>query len=136
MLLIGCSGRHPFLTVQLCLGDQSGVEKFIEYMREASELSQMKYIDRSEISQNELARLEVSPKYRIVNISAKDKSGTGWGASNFGLSAYEIVIGFSEGSDPEHARIFASKVIEQLQAEWDVHTVPSDRGAMPICPKE
>lgn len=107
--------------------------EFIKRMKIISESNEMKFIDRSEVSQKELANLKVNPDYPLINISAKDKNRVGWGASNFSLSAYEVVIGFSEGSDPAYARIFAQKVINQLGTEWQVYKVPSGRGAMPIC---
>ena len=95
----------------------------------------MDYQDRSAVTQKELVTLEQAPDYPVLNISAHDAAGVGWGGGNLGLSAYEMSIGFSEGTNPAAGHAFAEDVIQRLGTKWTVYEVPSNRGALPRCRK-
>lgn len=134
ILISSCGGgRPPFLMVQLCLKDSSDMDQFMSLMKSISASNGMTFIDRSSLTRKELKELKVSPNYRIINISGDDGSGVGWSAGNFALSGHEIAIGFSEGANPERARQFSEEVINVLNQKWDVHRVPPNKGATPIC---
>jgi len=133
----GCVGKHPFLTIQLCLGDKKNTEQFIQIMKTISIERNMRYIDRSEITQKELIAVGSDPGFRVMNISAVGPSNTGWAAGNTGLSEYEVSVSFSEGNDIDGAREFANETVSTLRKAWPVYVVPSDRGAMPMgCPNK
>jgi hypothetical protein len=133
-LLTGCvGGQRPFLQVQLCLDDAADAARFIDLMQSVSESHRMRYVDRSALTQKELIQLKKAPGYQVVDVGAWDEQGVGWGAGNVGLSAYEMSIGFSEGTSPSSAHAFAEEVIQRMSSKWKVYTVPSNRGALPRC---
>ena len=135
-LLAGCAGgQQPFLQVQLCLADAADRARFIEVMQSVSESHHMRYYDQSAMTQKQLATLEQAPDYPVFNIGAHDETGVGWGGGNLGLSAFEMSIGFSEGSNPAAGHAFAKDVIRRLSSKWTVYEVPSNRGALPRCRK-
>lgn len=127
-----CASQDPFLMVQLCLRDTSGVASFESMMRSISESQHMAYGDRSIESQKELTALHVSPNYKLINIAADRSDGVGWGAGNLGLSAYQVAIGFSAGSNPAAAHRFANIVVDRLKQRWHVYVVPAGHGALPL----
>lgn len=131
-MLSGCVGKQPFLEVQLCLHDEQNLELFVGTMKSISQSQGMDYVDRSAASQSELTALNASPNYSLINISAFRKDNVGWGAGNLGLSAYEIGLGFSEGTNPAEAHRFADMVVATLKKKWTVYVVPSGRGALPM----
>lgn len=129
----GCSkGKGPFLMVQLCLQNQQNVHLFEDVMHEITIAEHMTYVDRSETTQRELAELKVAPPFKILNQSGYRADGVGWSAGNIGLSAYEVSIGFSEGSDPVEARKFADMTVAKLRKKWYVYTVPQGKGAVSL----
>lgn len=133
-LLTGCAGgQQPFRQVQLCLADAADTARFIEVMQSVSESHHMQYRDRSVDTQKELVTLQQAPDYSVLNIGAHDAAGVGWGAGNLGLSAYEMSIGFIEGTNPAAGHAFAEDVIRRLSSKWTVYEVPSNRGALPRC---
>jgi len=133
LLLSGCVGSHPFLMIQICLEDDAALEEFARTMRMMSESNGMIYIDRSRLTQKEMESLDVAPDFNLVNVGAKNQHGVGWGASNYSLSEHELVIGFSEGSDPAFAHDFSEQVVARLSQEWRVHRVSPNRGATARC---
>jgi hypothetical protein len=132
LMFSGCVGKHPFKQVQLCLHDQAGSQLFVQKMKEISISHGMKFTDRSSETNRELATLSKKPDYQVMNISARRDDGVGWGAGNFGLSEFEVSIGFG-GKESPAAREFADAVIRALEEKWRVYPVPPDRGAFPIC---
>lgn len=131
VLLSGCQEAHPFLMVKVCLGDERNARMFVDLMESISDDHRMRYIDRSIATGKELSVLQAAPDYPVINVSAVGANGIGWGAGNFGQSAYEVAIGFSAGSDPAEARRFADATIAELKKRWRVHVIPPGRGATP-----
>jgi hypothetical protein len=130
-MLSGCVGKRPFLTVQTCLGSEQNVALFMNAMRSIAQSQNMKFIDGSKINQKKLATLKVSPSYRLIDIGVERKDGMGMAAGNLGLSAYEVAIGFSEGSNSEEAHKFADLVVRTLKQNWRIYVVPPGQGAFP-----
>lgn len=132
-MLSGCTARQDnFLTVQLCLHDEQNLVSFINIMKSTSQSQGMDYGDNSAETQKGLTKLGVSPNYQVINIAAENKNGVGWAAGNLGLSAYEVALGFSEGTNPAEAHRFADKVVATLKQKWPVYVVPPSRGALPM----
>ena len=131
--LPSCIGKGPFQQVQLCLHDQASTDLFIQTMKEISLAHGMKFTDRSIETNRELTTLNVKPNYEVMNISGIRKDGVSWGAGNTGLSAFEVSIGFGEGSNPSGAHEFANAVIDALEQRWDIYRVPENQGAFPRC---
>ncbi|TBR36723.1 hypothetical protein EYV96_12455 [Dyella terrae] len=105
---------------------------FLSTMKEIAHSEKMSFVDRSKETQADLVRLKKDPGYRLINIGVEREDGVGLSAGNLGLSQYEVAIGFSEGSNPAQAHQFADLVVETLKRKWDIHVVPSDRGALPM----
>ena len=137
-LQLGCIGRHSFLTIQMCLESEQGVADFKAVMEDLSGHNGMKFIDGSEKAQKNSIEMNVAPNYPIIFFGAKSRDNYGFQAGNTGLSAFEVAIGFGEGSNPQAARQFAARVIDALQQRWEVHTVPPGQGAFPRgdCPSK
>lgn len=131
-MLPACAGQGPFLMVQVCLQDHRGVTSFEEIMKSISQSQHMEYGDRSAASQKELTELGASPDYKLINIGAVRSDGVGWGGGNLGLSAYQVAIGFSAGSNPVAAHRFANLVVDLLKQRWHVYVVPAGGGALPL----
>lgn len=130
--LPGCAGQHPFRMAQLCLRDEQGVAAFTGAMKEIAESENMEFVDGGAATQKDLRRLHASPDYRLVYLGIKGPDGMGLEAGNLGLSAYEVAIGFSTGSNPAAAHRFAERVIGTLGKRWKVYGVPAGRGALPL----
>ena len=129
----GCTtGKRPFLMVQLCLQNQQGVHLFKDVMRDITNSEHMTFVDRSETTQGELTELKAAPPFQVVHLIGYRADGTGWSAGNIGLSAYEVAMGFSQGSNPKEARNFANMTIARLEKEWHVYTVPEGQGAVSL----
>jgi len=131
-LFSGCTGKHSFLMVQLCLRNEQNVAVFTEMMKSISQSQRMDFTDGGVITQKGLTKLKTSPNYPLIYVGANRKDGVGWEGGNLGLSAYEVALGFSEGSNPADARRFADLVISELNKRWSVYVVPTGRGALPM----
>ena len=131
-MLSGCGGQRPFLMVQICLGDDQNVVLFENTLMVIAQSQNMTYIDGSKDTQKKLVQMDVSPNFRVIDIAVDGKDGVGMGAGNQSLSAHEVAVGFSEGSNPAGAQQFAQLVVERLQQRWPVSTVPQGRGAFPM----
>jgi hypothetical protein len=118
--------------VQMCLGDEKGAALFMSTMKGIAQSQNMAFIDGSRKNQEDLVQLKVSPNYRLIDIGIERKDGVGLSAGNVGLSAYEVAIGFSEGSNPVEAHQFTDVTVGTLKQAWDVHVVPSGQGAFPL----
>lgn len=104
----------------------------MDMMKAISRSQHMRFVDGSAATENDLLSLKASPHYRLINIGADREDGMGWGAGNLGLSAYEVAIGFSVGSNPAEAHRFADMVVGTLKQKWQVYVVPPGRGALPL----
>jgi len=138
LMLTACSSKDgPFLMVETCVFSDAGVSKFVNEMEHISKEHKMHFIDRSAESGREVAALnysgvERSRGGRVVNVSAVGSDGLSFGATNLGLPHYQIVVGFSEGSDPSKAREFAGEAIRRFQQHWMMKRVPSGAGGRPM----
>lgn len=134
-LLSACEGKHPFLVVQLCLRDDRDAAQLTEVIESIARSENLRYIDRGASTQKELVRQNSSPPYKLIYFGVKGEGGIGLEGGNLGLSAYEVAIGFSEGTNSQRSHKFADAVIEAISKKWKISVVPADRGAMPMgCP--
>lgn len=127
-----CAGTPPSppQMVQLCLRDESEVEQLVDLLESTASGNGMTFVDRSSASQLELRRLKKDPGYRVISISASRPDGLGLAAGNLGLGAYEMAIGFTQGSNAQTSAAFVDKVMASLKSKWDVRLVASGKGAM------
>lgn len=132
ILFSGCAGKRPFLMVQLCLKNGQNVAKFTEMMKSISQSQHMEFTDGRVATQKDLIKRKVRLNYPLIYIGAYRKDGVGWEGGNLGLSAYEVALGFSEGSNPAGAHQFADLVVGELKRQWLVYVVPPSRGALPM----
>lgn len=130
-LLSGC-GKRPFLIVQVCLGDQQNVAVFKNMMKSIARSEHMEYSDASVTTQKQLTVIKSNPNYSVINLDVDGEDGVGLGAINVGLSAYEVAIGFAQGTNPKEAQRFADTVVAALKTKWYVYTVPPGQGALPL----
>jgi hypothetical protein len=131
-LLGGCSGQHPSRIVQICLGDKENVAFFKEAMRSIARENGIEFIDGSATTERDLIVLKKHPGYTLIYLGIRGRDGIGLEAGNLGLSAYEVALGFSLGSDRSGAQKFEHDVIQELSKRWQVHAVPSGQGAFPL----
>lgn len=135
--LAGCSeGKPPFRMVQFCLTGPQEIPAFTSFMNEIAQEKRMEFFDRSGQTQDELRSLASTNKSvpvndRAVNIGATRESDFSFGASNLGLPARQIAIGFN-GDNLEAGQAFANEVVKKLSTRWRVHEVPEGRGALPL----
>jgi hypothetical protein len=134
-LLSSCSGgEHPFLMTQICISDDAGVELFKQELQSIARAERMRYIDRSRESERELKALGVlkHPDGKHINVSIRgNPAAPSLGASNYSLYTYDVVVGFSRGSDQKSATEFSRRVIARLSQHWASKPVPSGTGAFP-----
>ncbi len=142
-LLLACTpGQRPQLMVQLCVKDDPGVSEFMNMMRSIAVSENMKFVDGSAQTQQELktidakmAKLDTSGS--VINIGIDNPHGhTIMMGGNLGLPTYQIALGFGDPENPAEARRLANVVIKQLGRRWPVQTLPTDTGALPMksCP--
>jgi hypothetical protein len=135
-LLLSCKpANYSFRTIQLCLKDEKDLLRFKKTMSIIALDNGMKYLDNSNRTRAELDAVRyVAPGTTksdpIINIDLSDNLGMGVGASNLGLSGYQIVLGFSEGSSTIKAQRFSDSVVEKLAKQWRIEIVPAGRGAL------
>ncbi|HZF93413.1 MAG TPA: hypothetical protein VEZ20_00925 [Allosphingosinicella sp.] len=137
--LFACiEGRHPFIMVQLCLGDAENLALFRSEMAAAAKAEGMSFNDDEEatkrdlaiIDEKELAHNRAGP---TIQMRMRAEDGLGATATNLGLRGYQVAIGFGEGRrEPNAARAFSSRVIARLARHWQVTTVPAGSGAQPL----
>jgi hypothetical protein len=104
-------------------------------MQSIAQSEGMRYIDNSERTKAELEEIRKTAPTTptsTLNIGASDADGVGFGAGNLGLPSDQVVVGFSEGSNPLKAHRFADTVVSKLKKQWYVETVPAGRGALPM----
>lgn len=133
----GCSeGKRPFRMVQFCLADANEIPAFTSFMNVIAQDNQMEFGDRSGQTQEELRSLASDQKTvpvneRAVNIGANRGSDFSFSASNLGMPARQIVIGFN-GDNLEAAKTFSNVVVKELSTRWRVHEVSEAEGASPL----
>jgi hypothetical protein len=132
-VLVGCtSGKPPFLTVQLCLGDERNLADFAGMIHSIAESERMKFLDGSAETKRDL-KVIGAPHHSgpVINMGLESEDGVGLMAGDLDSSDYQMAIGFSEGSNPSGAHEFAESVISRLKTRWEVETVPAGKGAFP-----
>lgn len=138
--LTGCwgEGEHPFLLVQFCLTESAGPDELRSVLSQIAERESIKVTDRSADSEAELKAMnslspDVQRSFPLLNMSMRG-NGIGLGASNLGLPANQVVVGF--GGDTGANRAFAKRTLQRLRQTWTLVRVPDGRGAFPLktCP--
>lgn len=133
----GCSeGKRPFRMVQFCLTGPNEIAAFTGFMNEIAQENQMEFVDRSSQTHDELRSLasdnkSVPVNERAVNLGANRGGDFSFSASNLGLPARQIVIGFN-GDNLQAAKPFSIAVVKKLSTRWRVHEVPEGQGAFPL----
>ncbi len=133
--LASCTpGKHAFLQVQGCLSDERGVAAFVEEMQAIALSEHMTFIDNSEKSAQQMKDVgyvaaERTHGSRVLSVSIHGPDRVGVSAGNLGMSGFEIVLGFSEGLNPELAHAFADRVVMRLGRFWPLEVVPAGSGA-------
>jgi hypothetical protein len=136
--LAGCTpGKHPFLMIQICLGDADNLAAFTREMQAIAKNENMKFIDGSDETTADLAVIDAKggahdPNGPVIHMAVERGDSMGMSAGNLGLPGYQVALGFSEGSNPNEARMFVKRVVGRLAERWRVETVPPGRGAQPM----
>lgn len=137
-ILIACTGgSYPFLMVQLCLGDEANLAAFTREMQSIAAAESMRFIDGSEETRASLASIDKQglshdPGGPVIHMGVERDDGVGVTAANLGLNGYQVALGFSGGSQPADAALFARRVVDRLSERWRVQTVPAGQGAFPL----
>jgi hypothetical protein len=131
----GCvPGKRPFLIVQVCLPKAQDLAVFKEEMQSIAHAEGLSFIDASANTQKDLESMD-NPNVAkamygpLVNMGIERSDGVGLTAGNLGMPANQLVVGFSEGSDPAYAHRFADGVVDKLKQHWHVEMVPPGLGA-------
>jgi len=136
--LAGCGeGKHPFLMVQICLGDAESLATFTREMRIMARAENMRFIEASAETKADLAVIDSKGNTHelngpVIHMAIEGGDGVGVDAGNLGLPGYQVALGFSEGSRPDEARKFARTVVSRLERHWRVAAVPPGVGAQPM----
>lgn len=138
LILQGCSKvQEPFLMVQMCLVDQTGVAQFKDVMRANAKLESFEYIDNSAQQGASLRTMGADKLLKrdaalAIDVYLKGKEGMWVSASNLGLPHYQVALGFTEGSDAAKAHRLSGRLVKALSQRWHIETVPQGKGALPM----
>jgi hypothetical protein len=142
-MLIACAstlscaqGKRPFLIVQLCLKDQSGVELFESEMQALAQRERLRYVDGASATERDLKVMGSTGRNMHANggliyVAVEGANGFGLEGGNLGLNDFDVAIGFADPEPGEASRQFADRVVTLLKAYWPVSVVPPERGALP-----
>ncbi len=129
-------GKRPFMMVQICVNDNSGILLLKSIMKNIAQSESMDFFDQSEMVQLGLNEIRNNNgeylKDGTVYILVSGNLDFGLIAANVGLRKYQISIGFSEGKAPSEAKLFAQKVVLSLERNWPVQILPPDKGTYPM----
>lgn len=135
VIAVGCThGKRPFLVVQVCLPGPGDRAQFVQTIQAIGAKEHMNYVDRSAGTEAELKATDhvlskLGQHDSVMNLGLVGDDGVGLGAGNLGLPNHQFAVGFSEGSNPAKARLFAEDVVSKLKQMWHVEAVRPGRGA-------
>jgi hypothetical protein len=132
--LHGCTeGKHSFLIVQLCLGNEQSLTDFTKIMQSIAQAEQMNFVDGSAKTKGDLKAMgALRQSGPIIHMGVEREGGLAAVATNVGLPGYQVAVGFSQGKDPSEARLFAEKVVARLKARWQVEPVTPGKETSPL----
>jgi hypothetical protein len=133
----GCAPEQRSTSIfQLCVGDEQGLARFKAQMASIANAEALPYRDASsealwgkEPGRDSMRHFRTLENVVWVLINRSD--GMGVGATNIGLSDFDVALGFTQGSDPAEARAFTTRVTHRLATSWDVKAVSVGLGAQP-----
>ena len=134
LLLSSCvPGKHPFLMVQVCLENTSGVDLFKSELQDVARHESMRYIDGSGETERDLKVLGVvkHPDGKLVHVAVLSEGGPSLVAGNLGLNTYDVAVGFNGDHDSQSDRVFSERVLARLKQHWELKVVPEGSGAFP-----
>lgn len=138
LILQGCSKmQEPFLMVQMCIVDQTGVAQLKGVMRSIAKLEDLTYIDNSAQQGANLKTMGADKLLKqdaalAIDVYLKGKGGMWVSAGNLGLPPYQIALGFTEGTDAAKAHRLSDRLVKALAQLWHIETVPQGKGALPM----
>jgi hypothetical protein len=138
LLLAGCApSKGPLMMVQMCLSNERDVGEFVDELKLISTGEKMEFVDNSRNAEQELKHLNYAGRdrsdgSRLIDIRVIRNDGMSIGATNLGLPGYQMVMGFSEGSDATESREFANRTLLRIKKRWSVRPVPAGTGAQPL----
>jgi hypothetical protein len=136
--LQGCyKSQEAFLQIQTCVVDQSGVTKLIALMRNIARDENLRFVDNSANVRRELKAIDADNTIErntasTIDLHIEGKRGLGVSAGNLGLPPYQIVLGFTEGTDRAKAHRLAKRLVSELSNNWHVEVVPQGKGTFPM----
>ncbi|MCP5392926.1 MAG: hypothetical protein H6919_03300 [Sphingomonadaceae bacterium] len=140
LLVCACHSLRPqtaYLTIQVCLNNESQKGEFLQLMKEVAHRQKLRFIDNSAQTQRYLTGVNEDDLAVIKNIPTihagiEGERGLGVTASNLGLPANQVALGFTEGSNGRRARKLSDQLVEELAQRWNVETVPQGQGVFPM----
>lgn len=138
ILLSACAKRgETFLTVQMCVHDEGGVTQLKKLMQDAAQAENLQFVDGSRETGKNLEVMGADKALKrdpslAINVGIKGDGGIYVMGGNLGLPSYQVALGFGTGSDPEKAHRLSERLVRLLSAEWDVETVPQEKGVFPM----
>lgn len=138
MALNSCSSHEePFLNIQICVVDKQGVERFKSTMRAIAKSENLAFIDNSAQQGNDLKTMGADKLLKrdaalAIDVHIEGAGGMGVTAGNLGLPPYQVVLGFTAGSDAAKAHRLSDRLAKALSQWWHIETVPQGKGAFPM----
>jgi hypothetical protein len=129
--------QEPFLMVQMCVVDQTGVAKLKDVMRSIAKLEDLTYIDNSAQQGASLKAMGADKLLKqdaalAIDVHLEGDRGLGVSAGNLGLPPYQVALGFTEGTDATKAHRLSDRLVKALAQLWQIETVPQGQGALPM----
>ena len=129
--------QEAYLTVQLCLQNQNGVEHFLKIMHDTASTEGLKFVDRSAVTEQELNDIRSDKLVKLnrvptINVGIEGEKGLGVTAGNLGLPSNQVALGFTAGSNAAKAHKLSDRLVGALSQLWRVETVPKGQGVFPM----
>jgi hypothetical protein len=136
----GCApGKRPFLMAEVCLTDTQNLSAFTHEIQSIAQSEGMTFIDDSAVTERNLDTIGTPNQKKtlsrpVINMGIERGNEVVSMIGNVGLPDHQLVVGFSEGSNPVDAHRFAQMVVSKLEEHWHVEIVPNpaESGALPM----
>ena len=124
------------MQIEMCVIDRDGVALFKNTMQAIAKSEGLHFLDGSAQTGNELKIIGVAVGHDYalsINVGINDRSGYNYAmGGNLGLPAYQIALGFGNGSDQTKARRLSDRLVKAFSRHWRVETVSVGQGVPPM----
>lgn len=144
LLLVGCIAKQGSrLHLNVCLQDDQGRPALQTLLREIALAEGMEFHDQSLLTEQAFAAMTEKgatglPLSGIFIVSATDRKGLSFSATNMGLGDTQVSLTINENEAPEEQQTLSDKIITTFPENWFFEIVPEGKGALPMenCPQQ